>query len=56
MNIRPVRRGDRDRFEDGFTRLSAESPYRRFLGFKKRLTEEELAFFNGHGLEYVVRR
>ena len=46
VHIRPVRRGDRDRFEDGFTRLSAESRYRRFLGFKKRLTEEELAFFS----------
>jgi len=45
VHIRPVRRGDRDRFEDGFTRLSAESRYRRFLGFKKRLSEDELRFF-----------
>ena len=43
--IRPVRRADRERFEDGFARLSHESRYRRFLGFKKRLTEKELVFF-----------
>jgi GNAT superfamily N-acetyltransferase len=43
--IRPVRRADRERFEDGFTRLTPKSRYRRLLGFKKRLTEEELAVF-----------
>jgi GNAT superfamily N-acetyltransferase len=43
--IRPVRRGDRERFEDGFVRLGPDSRYRRFLGFKNRLRERELAFF-----------
>ena len=54
MVVRPVRAEDRERFVRGFERLGAESRYRRFLGFKKRLSDAELEFFtkvDHHGHE-----
>ena len=43
--VRPVQPDDRERFVRGFERFGPESRYRRFLGFKKRLSEDELRFF-----------
>jgi GNAT superfamily N-acetyltransferase len=43
--VRPVELEDRERFVRGFERFGPQSRYRRFLGFKKRLSESELAFF-----------
>src|SRR4051812_22291264 len=43
--VRPVDASDKELFLAGFDRLGEESRYRRFLGFKKRLTESDLEFF-----------
>jgi RimJ/RimL family protein N-acetyltransferase len=43
--IRPVRPDDRDLFMAGFERMSSESRYRRFMAYKKKLSERELDFF-----------
>jgi RimJ/RimL family protein N-acetyltransferase len=43
--IRPVRPEDRPLFVAGFERLSEESRHQRFLAYKRRLTERELAYF-----------
>jgi RimJ/RimL family protein N-acetyltransferase len=43
--VRPVRPEDRDLFAAGFDRMSEESRYRRFLAYKKQLSERELDFF-----------
>jgi GNAT superfamily N-acetyltransferase len=43
--VRPVRPDDRELFQAGFERMSPESRYRRFLSYKKRLSERELDFF-----------
>ena len=40
-----LEKGDRQRFIDGFNKLSAKSVYRRFFGFMKELTEEQLEDF-----------
>jgi RimJ/RimL family protein N-acetyltransferase len=44
VRVRPVVAGDRDRLAAGFERLGEWSRYQRFLGYKKRLTDSELAF------------
>jgi RimJ/RimL family protein N-acetyltransferase len=43
--VRAVRPDDRELFQAGFERMSPESRYRRFLSYKKRLSERELDFF-----------
>lgn len=43
--VRPVRPDDRELFVAGFERLGEESRYRRFLAYKKKLSERELDFF-----------
>jgi RimJ/RimL family protein N-acetyltransferase len=43
--VRPVRPEDRELFVAGFQRMSEESRYRRFLSYKKKLSERELDFF-----------
>ncbi len=43
--LRPVRPEDAPLFERGFERLGEGSRYRRFLGPKSHLAEDELAFF-----------
>src|SRR4051794_21670227 len=45
VTVRQVQPDDRERFVRGFERFGPESRYRRFLGFKKRLSEDELRFF-----------
>ena len=45
VRIRLVGPEDKRRLLDGFQRLSADSRYRRFMSEKKRLTDEELAYF-----------
>ncbi len=42
--LRPVRPDDAPRLQRGFERLSPISRYRRFLGPKKELTDNELAY------------
>jgi GNAT superfamily N-acetyltransferase len=42
--IRPVRPEDKPLFTAGFERLGERSRYRRFMGPKKQLTPQELAF------------
>lgn len=52
--VRPVAATDKPQFVAGFARLSKESRYRRFLAPKKRLSDDELAFFtelDHHGHE-----
>src|SRR6476619_2159467 len=52
--VRRVTAADQGLFVDGFARLSDESRYRRFLAAKKRLSDDELAFFtelDHHGHE-----
>jgi GNAT superfamily N-acetyltransferase len=44
--IRPVVPDDKPLFASGFERFGEQSRYRRFMGMKKRLSEEELAFFS----------
>lgn len=46
VTIRPVRPEDKPLYTAGFERFGEQSRYRRFLGLKKRLTDEELAFFS----------
>jgi RimJ/RimL family protein N-acetyltransferase len=43
--VRPVRPDDRELFVAGFERMSGESRYRRFMSYKKKLSERELDFF-----------
>jgi GNAT superfamily N-acetyltransferase len=43
--VRSVRPEDRDLFEAGFERMSGDSRYRRFMMYKKKLSERELDFF-----------
>jgi RimJ/RimL family protein N-acetyltransferase len=43
--VRPVRPDDRELFVAGFERLGEDSRYRRFLAYKKKLSERELDFF-----------
>jgi hypothetical protein len=43
--VRPVTSHDKPLFVAGFARLGEESRYRRFLAAKKRLSEDDLAFF-----------
>jgi RimJ/RimL family protein N-acetyltransferase len=43
--VRPVRPEDRELFVAGFERMSDESRYRRFLSYKKKLSDRELDFF-----------
>lgn len=43
--VRPVRPEDRELFISGFTRMSEESRYRRFMSHKKKLSEQELDSF-----------
>jgi RimJ/RimL family protein N-acetyltransferase len=43
--VRPVRPDDRDLFAEGFERLGEESRYRRFMAYKKKLSDRELDFF-----------
>ena len=42
LEIRALRRSDRDRLEEAFYALSEQSRYERFLGPKPRLTSREL--------------
>ncbi len=52
--VRRVTAVDKPLFVAGFARLGEESRYRRFLGAKKRLSDDELAFFtelDHHGHE-----
>jgi GNAT superfamily N-acetyltransferase len=52
--VRPVTSDDKPLFVAGFARLGEESRYRRFLAAKKRLSEDDLAFFtelDHHGHE-----
>jgi GNAT superfamily N-acetyltransferase len=42
--LRPIEAADRDRIQDLFDRLGAESRYRRYLMPKHELTESELTF------------
>src|SRR4051794_22085607 len=44
--IRQVEPADKPLFAAGFERFSEQSRYRRFMGMKKRLSEQELAFFS----------
>jgi hypothetical protein len=41
LTIRPIRRDDAPRLQELFFRLSLESVYMRFLGFRKYLLDEE---------------
>jgi hypothetical protein len=43
--IRAIRPDDKDRLVGHFERLSSQSRYRRFLGFRKALTSQELGLF-----------
>lgn len=43
--VRTVETDDLPLFERGFERFGEQSRYRRFLGFKARLSERELAFY-----------
>jgi hypothetical protein len=43
--VRPVRPDDRELFVAGFERMSGESRYRRFMSYKKKLSDRELDFF-----------
>ncbi len=43
--FKTLEKGDRQRFIDGFKKLSAKSVYHRFFGFMKELTEEQLEDF-----------
>lgn len=43
--VRPIRPEDRDLFVEGFERLGEESRYRRFMSYKKKLSDRELDFF-----------
>jgi hypothetical protein len=43
--VRRLAASDRDGYAALFSRLSPESRYRRFLGPKLRLSDEELAYF-----------
>jgi len=43
--VRPVQPGDRALFAAGFERMSGESRYRRFMSYKKHLSDRELDFF-----------
>jgi GNAT superfamily N-acetyltransferase len=52
--VRPVGPDDKPLFVAGFARLGEESRYRRFLAAKKRLSDDDLAFFtelDHHGHE-----
>jgi GNAT superfamily N-acetyltransferase len=52
--VRPVTSDDKPLFVAGFARLGEESRYRRFLAAKKRLSDDDLAFFtelDPHGHE-----
>lgn len=52
--VRPVASDDKPLFVAGFARLGEESRYRRFLAAKKRLSDDDLAFFtelDHHGHE-----
>ncbi|HEY2105605.1 MAG TPA: GNAT family N-acetyltransferase [Candidatus Binataceae bacterium] len=51
--IRAITPEDRERLRDHFYRLSPESAYFRFMGFKKRLSEEDLDRFAV--MDYVHR-
>ena len=42
--VRPLEPEDRPLLLEGFTRLGRQSRYQRFLGFKKRLSTDELEF------------
>ena len=44
--VRPVRPEDKPLFVEGFERFGEDSRYRRFMGMKKRLSDQELAFFS----------
>jgi RimJ/RimL family protein N-acetyltransferase len=43
--VRPVRPDDRELFVAGWERMSSESRYRRFMSYKKKLSDRELDFF-----------
>jgi GNAT superfamily N-acetyltransferase len=43
--VRPVQADGKQRLLEGFERFGEQSRYRRFMGIKKRLSDEELAFF-----------
>src|SRR5215216_5964394 len=43
--IRPVRPEDKPLFLAGWAKFGEESRYRRFMGYKTRLTSRELEFF-----------
>jgi hypothetical protein len=43
--VRPVRADGKQLLLEGFERFGEQSRYRRFMGMKKRLSDEELAFF-----------
>jgi len=43
--VRPVRPEDKERLQEGLKHLSSESRYLRFMGGKKRLSQEELRRF-----------
>ena len=45
VHIRSIRPEDKRLLVEGFSHLSQESVYCRFLGFKKRLTEKDLSYF-----------
>jgi GNAT superfamily N-acetyltransferase len=44
VRVRPVRPDDKERIQEELEGLSAESRYRRFMGGKGRLSEEELRY------------
>lgn len=46
LRMRVVRPADRERIIAGFTRLSPQTRYRRFLGSKRELSEQDLAFLS----------
>jgi RimJ/RimL family protein N-acetyltransferase len=55
LRVRALRPTDKQKLLDGFSRLSAESRRRRFLGHKNHLSEEELRFFTeADGINHVA--
>jgi RimJ/RimL family protein N-acetyltransferase len=45
VEIRALRKGDRDDLLAAVERVSTQSLYRRFFGVKRKFTEKEIAFF-----------
>jgi GNAT superfamily N-acetyltransferase len=53
--VRPVRPSDAGLLTSGFERLSSESRYRRFFGYKKSLSADEVKYFtNVDGINHFA--